>query len=132
MTTDGHNGHIGLSLPADSRYVRLARLVASGVASTCGLPLEELEDFRITVDEVCATLIELGDGEPVELSFELRPGVLVVRGTTRATVAGQVDDARLALSGQILDVVADGHDIHRVDGAVEFVARKRLRAGGVG
>ena len=58
-------GRVELSLPPDSRYMRLARLMASGVASTCGLPLEEVEDFRIAVDELCSTLIEMGDGQPI-------------------------------------------------------------------
>ena len=53
--------------------MRLARLMASGVASTCGLPLEEVEDFRIAVDELCSTLIEMGDGQPIRLAFEIAP-----------------------------------------------------------
>lgn len=125
-------GRVELSLPADSRYMRLARLVASGLATTCGLPLEEVDDLRITVDEMCATLIELGDGEPVRLSFELRPDALVVNGATASDPAGGVDEARLDLSRQILDVVADGHDIRRHGGVVEFTARKDVRGSGVG
>jgi hypothetical protein len=119
---DPQVGHIELSLPPDSRYMRLARLMASGVASTCGLPLEEVEDFRITVDELCSTLIEMGDGHPILLSFELEP----------AGADDAIDDERLALSSQILDVVADGHDLVALNGQVEFSARKIVRGGGVG
>ena len=125
-------GRVELSLPADSRYMRLARLVASGLATTCGLPLEEVEDLRITVDEMCATLIELGDGEPVRLAFDLRSDALVVHGSTVAAPDSEVDEARLDLSRQILGVVADGHEIRRVDDVVEFTARKEVRSGGVG
>jgi serine/threonine-protein kinase RsbW len=125
-------GRVELSLPADSRYMRLARLVASGLATTCGLPLEEVEDLRITVDEMCATLIELGDGEPVRLSFVLLPDALVMEGATAADPDSEVDEARLDLSRQILAVVADGHDIRRHDDLVEFTARKELRSSGVG
>jgi serine/threonine-protein kinase RsbW len=124
--------HIELSLPPDSRYMRLARLMASGVASTCGLPLEEVEDFRIAVDEVCATLIEMGDGEPVHLSFDLTADALVVRATTRANEGEPIDEERLSLSRQILDVVTDGHELDSQDGTVEFVARKLVRGTGVG
>lgn len=124
--------HIELSLPPDSRYMRLARLMASGVASTCGLPLEEVEDFRIAVDEVCATLIEMGDGEPVHLSFDLKADALVVRATTRANEGEPIDEERLSLSRQILDVVTDGHELDSQDGTVEFVARKLVRGTGVG
>lgn len=125
-------GHIELSIPPDSRYMRLARLMASGVASTCGLPLEEVEDFHITVDELCSTLIEMGDGQPIRLVFDLRPGELVVQGTTAGGAEDAVDGERLALSSQILDVVADGHDLTTRDGRVELSARKSVRGGGVG
>ncbi len=125
-------GRVELSLPPDSRYMRLARLMASGVASTCGLPLEEVEDFRIAVDELCSTLIETGDGEPIRLAFELRSDVLVVEGHTVAGRPPDPDEERLALSSQILDVVADGHELTHLDGRVEVSARKRVRGGGTG
>jgi hypothetical protein len=112
--------------------MRLARLVTSGIATTCGLPLEEVEDLRITVDEMCATLIELGDGQPVRLAFELLPDALLIHGATAADPTSEVDEARLDLSRQILDVVADGHDIRRNGDTVEFSARKDVRGGGVG
>jgi hypothetical protein len=105
--------------------------MASGVATTSGLPLEEVEDFRIAVDELCATLIELGDGEVVRLTFELGQ-VLVVVGTTRAAPDESIDKERLTLSRQILDVVTDGHELTRDGDSVSFRARKVVRGGGVG
>jgi serine/threonine-protein kinase RsbW len=129
---DPQVGRIQLELPPETRFLRLARLMASGVATTCGLPLEEVEDFRIAVDELCATLIEVGDGEPLEVVFELTADELVVRGRTSARKAGDLDDERLRLSLQILDVVADGHDLSQVNGHVEFAARKHVRGRGVG
>ena len=125
-------GRIELSLPPDTRYMRLARLMASGVATTCGLPLEEVEDFRIAVDELCATLIEMGNGQPVRLSFELTGDALRVEGTTAAARGEAIDADRLSLSHQILDVVTDGHHLENVDGMVAFSARKKLRSRGVG
>jgi serine/threonine-protein kinase RsbW len=129
---DPQVGRVELSLPPDSRYMRLARRMASGVASTSGLPLEEVEDFRIAVDELCSTLIEMGDGEPIQLTFEVRPEVLVVEGRTLAGRAPAPDDERLALSRQILDVVADGHELMHLDGQVEFSAHKLVRGSGTG
>jgi len=131
-TMDPLAGRIELSLPADSRYMRLARLMASGVATTCGLPLEEVEDFRIAVDELCATLIEMGDGHQVELRFELGSEALEVVATTAAADREAIDEERLALSRQILDVVTDGHDLSQAAGSVSFRARKLVRGRGVG
>jgi anti-sigma regulatory factor (Ser/Thr protein kinase) len=125
-------GRIELSLPADSRYMRLARLMASGVATTGGLPLEEIEDFRIAVDELCATLIEMGDGHPIRLTFELEPDALLVRATTTAGRAQPIDADRLMLSRQILDVVTDGHDLSHENASIRFSARKIVRGSGVG
>jgi hypothetical protein len=132
MQHDGAADCIELSLPPDSRYMRLARLMASGVATSCGLPLEEVEDFRIAVDELCATLIEMGDGEAVRLAFQLKDDSLVVVGTTAASGQEVIDDDRLNLSRQILDVVTDGHGLERSGDTLAFTARKRLRGTGVG
>jgi serine/threonine-protein kinase RsbW len=132
MQHDGPSDHIELSLPPDSRYMRLARLMASGVATSCGLPLEEVEDFRIAVDELCATLIEMGDGDAVRLAFRTTDDSLVVVGTTAASSHEVIDDDRLNLSRQILDVVTDGHGLERSAGKLAFTARKRLRGSGVG
>ena len=131
-TMQAQPGRIELSLPASSRYMRLARLMASGVATSSGLPLEEVEDFRIAVDELCSTLIEMGEGQPIHLSFEMARDALVVHATTPAARPATIDDERLTLSRQILDVVTDGHDLTHRDGQVEFTARKDVRGGGTG
>jgi len=123
---------IVLELPGDSRFMRLARLLASGVATACGLPLEEVEDFRVVVDEVCATLIEAGGGFPIRLSFCIRGDLLIVEGTTRDRGLAGPDRDRLALSYQILDVVTETHEYTRSNGNVLFTASTRLRGGGVG
>ena len=125
-------GRVELSLPPDSRYMRLARLMASGVASTCGLPLEEVEDFRIAVDELTAALIEVGDGADVSLVFSFTDDVVVVEGRTPAKAEGGVDQDRLNLSRQILDVVTDGHQLRTEHGKASFTARKNIRGSGVG
>jgi serine/threonine-protein kinase RsbW len=125
-------GRVELLLPPDSRYMRLARLMASGVATTCGLPLEEVEDFRIAVDELTAALIEVGDGADVSLVFSFTDDVVVVEGRTPAKAEGGVDQDRLNLSRQILDVVTDGHQLRTEGGKASFTARKNIRGSGVG
>jgi hypothetical protein len=112
--------------------MRLARLVASGVATTCGLPLEEVEDFRVAVDEICATLIEAGAGDQIKLTFATNGGMLQVTGTTSDVDHSGPDEDRLALSRQILDVISESHRFDRVNGSVEFTVVIRLRGGGVG
>ena len=112
---------IQLLLPGDSRYMRLARLMASGVATTCGLSLEAVQDFRIAVDELCATLMEVGAGQPVRLVFSTEGDSLVVRGDTDLNADARApDEDRLALSHHILDGLTDAHEFTRSDGSAVF------------
>jgi serine/threonine-protein kinase RsbW len=117
-------GDIELVLPADTKLVRLARLVASGIAATGGFDVEEIEDVRIAVDEGCAALIEGGDGSPLRLSFALQPTGLVVEGRTPAG-SDDVAPERLTLSDQILAVVVDDHEVRLDGGNATFSIRKR-------
>lgn len=121
-------GTIELVLPADTRLVRLARLLASGVAGSVGFDVEEIEDLRIAVDEGCAALIEGGDGSPLLLSFGLDGDTVEVFGSTASGEAAVVDAARLSLSNQILEVVADEHELTSEHGRALFRLRKRRRA----
>jgi len=49
--TDGHDGVVRLELPIESQYIRVARLVASGLGATAGLDVDGVDDLRIAVDE---------------------------------------------------------------------------------
>lgn len=121
---------IELTLPAEPRLVRLARLLASGVGTMLGLTLEDVEDLRIAVDELCSTLVEAGNGTPISLRFEAVQGALVVRGHT--THAEPVDRRRLDISRQILAVVADHQSIEHEGNLLRFTIARKLRADGVG
>lgn len=121
---DHVHGPIELVLPADTRLVRVARLVASGIATAAGFDVDEVEDLRIAVDELCAALIEGGDGESMLVGFELHEAGVSVVGTTPAG-AGAFEDERLVLSHQILDVVVDEHTISADHGQVSVRLLKR-------
>lgn len=100
--------------------MHLARLMASGVAGTFGLPMAVVQDVRIAVDEVCATLIEVGDGQPIQLVFSVEEGKFLVTGTSAADGPGEPDSDRLALSLQMLDVLTDEHNFTHDNGQATF------------
>jgi serine/threonine-protein kinase RsbW len=116
---------IELVLPADKRMVRVARLVASGVATTAGFDVEEVEDLRIAVDELCTALVEGGDGGALLLGFDLGDGEVSIIGTTSATGVAAFEPERLALSRQILAVVVDNYDLHTDHGQISVRLHKR-------
>jgi serine/threonine-protein kinase RsbW len=128
--TRGVDVSVELRLPADARLVRVARLVASGVGSTIGLDVEEIEDLRVAVDEGCSALIEGGDRGPLRLTFEADDRGVVVRGnTTAAAQPSQLDTSRLHLSEQILALVVDDHELVTDGRQVSFRLRKQRAEG---
>jgi serine/threonine-protein kinase RsbW len=120
------DGLIELVLPADTRLVRIARLVASGVATTAGFDVDEVEDLRIAVDELCTAMVEGGDGSALLLGFDLGDGEVTVVGTTKAAANGAAfEPDRLALSRQILAVVADDHELNAENGNISVRVHKK-------
>lgn len=117
--------NVELVLPADLGFIRLARLVASGVASGAGLDVDDVADFRIAVDELSATLMETTDSDVV-LVFSVGPDGLRVSGSTTSVETRAPDPDRMALARQILDVVADDYEYTTDDGRPLFRLRKRI------
>jgi serine/threonine-protein kinase RsbW len=64
-------GDIRVVIPAEARFLRIARLTAAGVAADVGFDLRDLEDLRVAVDEMCAAVID-GAHTGDELSLRYR------------------------------------------------------------
>lgn len=119
---------VRLEVAGDHRHVRVARLVASGVASLAGYDVEAVEDLRIAVDEGCVWLIEHGTGEPLRLSFEILPDRRIeVRGS--AAQAPGADATASVLVEQILAASCETHHFGAHDGELRFelTARAEVR-----
>ena len=96
--THGSHGTVSLLIPADASFVRVARLTASGFGSLHDLSVDDLDDLRLVVDELCGFFIDLGTTEPIRL--ELRPndsvGIEIVAVAPAPPTAARrtVDDLR--------------------------------------
>jgi serine/threonine-protein kinase RsbW len=119
------DGPIELALPADTRLLRLVRLVASGLASTAGFDVDELDDLRIAVDEAVASLLEGGDGSRLTLRFDVGDDQVALAGTTPMAAGAPLDPDRVELSTQILAAVCDEHELDVSDGNVRVRIAKR-------
>jgi serine/threonine-protein kinase RsbW len=122
---DGENAVVRLELPVDTRYIRVARLVASGLGSTAGFDVDGVDDLRIAVDELCSALFELADGGPVELAFAVRDQGVDVEGKTKAAAEAAIDPERFALAEQILGVACDRYGLSVDNGVARFTMHKR-------
>jgi hypothetical protein len=103
---------VTLSLPAQSRYIRVARLVGAGLANDLGIDLDGLDDVRLAIGESCGLATQFG-ATTIELQFSVTDSTLVVRGggTTDGSTDGEADDEQLKLVRQILDVACTEHEL---------------------
>ena len=120
---------VHLTLPAEPGSVRLARLVAAGVAADAGLSIDDTEDLRIAVSELVALLIEGSDdpAQRAQVTYERSPGWVAVTGEVRVPASAVPDAPTDDLALEILRVVVDEHEFD-VDGDTRrFRLVKRAR-----
>ncbi len=115
---------VTVQLPAQARYIRVARLVGAGLANDLGIDLEGLDDVRLAIGEVCALATQVG-AEFIELRFALDDRGLRVFGGGRANTSGSsvetsVDDDHIRLVQQILDVACADHELTRDEAGLSF------------
>ena len=121
---------IQLIAPAERGSVRLARILAAGVAADAGLSIDDTEDLRIAVSELVALLVD-GLDDPdlsIEVDFIRDIGEVVIEGN-RPAVAGRPDVAVVDdLALEILRVVVDDHTFDAGASGRRFRLVKRTRA----
>jgi len=122
---------IELTFPARGDLIVLARLVTSAISARAGFDIEELEDLRLAVGELCLLTLQGSEERRGDLRLELTVlgGALGVECTLeRAEVASGQEpegDETAQLSEQILDALVDEHGRESQDGSVRAWLRKR-------
>lgn len=112
---------VQLTIAADPRQVRLARLVAGGYGSLIGMDVDALDDLRISIDELCVWLIEHGDGSPITLDLRVEADAIEVTGTCPVATDGEGgDEDRGALALQILAIAVEAHRVEHGEGVITF------------
>ena len=121
------DGSVALSLPADPRHLRLARLTASGFSADLGFSLDEVEELRLAVGEASALLVEhAAAGARLTVRYHDDDGELVVEGRCPADAGSPLTVDPVAEA-----VLANTVDAFEVDGdgeANRFRLAKRARA----
>lgn len=109
------DGAVVLSVPAEARHLRLARLAASGFCADLGFSLDEVEELRLAVGEAGAVLVEHAEaGARLTVRYLEDAGDLVVEGrcpadpetplsldpVAEAVLANTVDDFEVGRDGE--------------------------------
>lgn len=106
-------------------FLRVARVTASGLASRLGFSIDEVDDLRLALDELCFALIGKGDPEgELTLTYVLNDSRLSINGTFERPGAGE-PLALGELSRQILTALVDSHQLWDGDGAGHFALEKQ-------
>jgi hypothetical protein len=90
---------IEFRIPPDPAYVRIARLAAGDMGGRVGFSIDELDDVRLAVDEMCAILIG-ARGDVLEIRMQARDRTLLVEA--------RVPDARAEIAPSELSAMLLG------------------------
>jgi anti-sigma regulatory factor (Ser/Thr protein kinase) len=114
----------------------LARLAISTVASRAGFDIEEVDDLRLAVDELCLLVLRGRRDGRVLLAFAADAGRIDVWCTYEGREPGPDEEAGdvaalAGLSGRILDALVDEHGPSVRDGLTgAHMCKRRVRADG--
>lgn len=119
-------GTITLTLPSRPTLLTLVRFAAATLAVEADFSVDEIDDLRLAVDELC---LSIGGGEKegtLELEFSRRDGVIEVVCTADLEIAPAfTDDSDTSWSLQILDALVDEHGRETIDDRCRAWLRKR-------
>lgn len=121
------SAEVRLSTPATPRFLRLARLTASGLAGDLGFPVDAIEDLRVAVDELAAAII---DGAPATATLDLVyrevDNGLEVEGrcVTGASTAPELH----MVARELLGILADDYELGAHGKVRTFRVRKHAGA----
>jgi serine/threonine-protein kinase RsbW len=120
---DSNYPFVEFRIPADPAYVRIARLAAGDMGGRAGFSVDELDDVRLAVDEVCATLIAAG-GPMLELRMQAHDRAVFIEGRmpNALTVTAPTE-----LSEMLLRALVDSCEFTSWDRGVSFEMSKLAR-----
>jgi serine/threonine-protein kinase RsbW len=125
---------VELTIPVTADLVVLARLTAATVASRADFDIEEIEDLRLAVDELCISMIHGVEEGRLGLQFSRDEDEIKVScrylGELR-TAPNPSEGSLDGLSGQILDALVDEHGDSTEDGERRaWLLKRRARQSG--
>ncbi|MBO0715311.1 MAG: ATP-binding protein [Acidimicrobiales bacterium] len=122
-----------LTFSADPDLVMLARMVAAATASRAGFSIEQVEDLRLAVNELCLGLIGTHAAEGrLQVRFGWSEDIVEVMATYHPRGAPSHSPARSRmteqeLSTRILDTLVDEYGLEQARGTPQAWLRVRRR-----
>ena len=112
---------ISVSIPASPEYLKVVRLIVSGLASRLGFTIDEIEDLKIAVDELSAYLTGAqGRDGTLDLGFDIHDDRIDISGVGHFTAGTKVRTDLTDMSKMILETVVDNASLEQTDGTPAF------------
>ena len=125
---------VELTIPVTADLVVLARLTAATVASRADFDIEEIEDLRLAVDELCISMIQGIEEGRLGLQFSRDEDEIKVSCRYLGKLRPVPDPSERpldGLSGRILDALVDEHGESMEDGERRaWLLKRRARQAG--
>jgi hypothetical protein len=114
---------VRLTVPAQTRFARVARMTTSSLVATWGADIDDVEDLRIAVDELVTALVPTSSDGEIALTLVLSSGELRAEGSTAADSLPNLDSlTREIVSAVVDELVVELH----ASGRARFEFTKRL------
>jgi len=102
-----------LTLPAKAEYVSTARLVASSIANRIGFDIDEIEDVKVAVSEVCSTFVKkTATSCEYIIQFMIKDSTLMVSFKCPCFTGDIFADEDEALASAIITALMDKVEFH--------------------
>ena len=114
---------VRLTVPAQTRFARVARMTTSSLVATWGADIDDVEDLRIAVDELVTALVPTSSDNEIALTLVLSAGELRAEGSTAASRQPSLDQLTREIVSAVVDELVVELD---ASGRARFEFTKRL------
>ena len=119
---------ISINIPASPEYLKVVRLIVSGLASRLLFTIDDIEDLKIAVDELSAYLTGAQGREgTLDIGFDLHDDRIDIRGVGHFSAGTKVRTDLTDMSKMILETVVDEAVLEQSDGTPSFRLSKTKR-----
>ncbi|MGH2817291.1 MAG: ATP-binding protein [Actinomycetota bacterium] len=119
---------VAIRIPASPAYVQVVRLVAAGLASRLKFTIDDIEDLKIAVDELCAYLTGAQGREgDIDIRFTVTDDRIEIAGTGILAPGQKIRTDLTEFSRMILDTVVDSATLDNTNGRPAFNLVKSKR-----
>jgi anti-sigma regulatory factor (Ser/Thr protein kinase) len=122
---------VELTIPVRSDLLVLARLTAAALASRADFGIEDIEDLRLVVEELCLSVVGNETNGTIHLQYTREDGLITVgcslsrEGGSDGRADGRADGEANAMSLRIIEALVDEYGENMVADRRQAWIRKR-------